>query len=44
MIIYLEFKYGLNYIPSKQPKNEAGIDQDKGLKKQDLRHDSSYHV
>ena len=37
MIMYLEFNYVSNYIPSKQPKNEAGIDQDNGLQKQDLR-------
>ena len=35
--MYLEFNYVSNYIPSKQPKNEAGIDQDNGLQKQDLR-------
>ena len=43
MIIYLEFKYGLNYIPSKQPKYKAGIllkdnsNQDNSLQEQDLR-------
>ena len=43
MVIYLEFKYGSNYIPSKQTKVKDGIhlkvnsNQDNGLQKQELR-------
>ena len=43
IIIYLEFRYVSNYIPSKQPIDKAGIhlkddsNQDNGLQKQELR-------